>query len=83
MAGDHAFHAGGVDVGMGIPASQRKNIFREFHRLNEGAKAVSIGVDAVYQNTYTASLSYTDFFGGDYNMLTDRDFLAFSVGVNF
>ena len=51
--------------------------------FNEGAKAVSIGVDAVYQNTYTASLSYTDFFGGDYNMLTDRDFLAFSVGVNF
>jgi len=51
--------------------------------FNEGAKAVSIGLDAVYQNTYTASLSYTDFFGGDYNTLVDRDFLAFSVGVNF
>ena len=51
--------------------------------FNEGAKAVSVGLDAVYQNTYTASLSYTDFFGGDYNTLTDRDFLAFSVGVNF
>lgn len=51
--------------------------------FNEGSKAVSVGLDAVYQNTYTASLSYTDFFGGDYNMLTDRDFLAFSVGVNF
>ncbi|WP_043238351.1 DUF1302 domain-containing protein [Stutzerimonas azotifigens] len=49
----------------------------------EGSKAISIGVDAEYQNTYTASLSYTDFFGGDYNVLTDRDFLAFSVGVNF
>nr|MBF0682611.1 DUF1302 domain-containing protein [Pseudomonas sp.] len=51
--------------------------------FNEGAKAVSVGLDAVYQNTYTASLSYTDFFGGDFNTLTDRDFLAFSVGVNF
>lgn len=51
--------------------------------FNEGAKAVSLGLDAVYQNTYTASLSYTDFFGGDYNTLVDRDFLAFSVGVNF
>ncbi len=51
--------------------------------FNEGSKAVSVGVDAVYQNMYTASLSYTDFFGGDYNMLVDRDFLAFSVGVNF
>ncbi len=51
--------------------------------FNEGAKAVSVGVDAVYQNAYTASLSYTDFFGGDYNTLVDRDFLALSVGVNF
>lgn len=51
--------------------------------FNEGAKAVSVGLDAVYQNTYTASLSYTDFFGGDYNTLVDRDFLALSFGVNF
>lgn len=51
--------------------------------FNEGSKAVSIGLDAEYQNTYTASLSYTDFFGGDFNTLVDRDFLAFSVGVNF
>ncbi|MBX7270507.1 MULTISPECIES: DUF1302 domain-containing protein [Stutzerimonas stutzeri subgroup] len=51
--------------------------------FNEGSKAVSVGVDAVYQNMYTASLSYTDFFGGDYNTLVDRDFLAFSLGVNF
>lgn len=51
--------------------------------FNEGAKAVSLGVDADYRNTYTASLSYTDFFGGDYNTLKDRDFLALSFGVNF
>jgi len=51
--------------------------------FNEGSKAVSVGVDAEYQNTYTASLSYTDFFGGDYNTLVDRDFLALSMGVNF
>ena len=51
--------------------------------FNEGSKAVSIGVDANYRNTYSASLSYTDFFGGDYNVMTDRDFLALSVGMNF
>ena len=51
--------------------------------FNEGSKAISVGVDAVYQNRYTASLSYTDFFGGDYNTLVDRDFLALSMGVNF
>ncbi|AYC31762.1 DUF1302 domain-containing protein [Pseudomonas cavernae] len=51
--------------------------------FGEGNKAVSLGLDAEYQNTYTTSLSYTDFFGGTYNTSIDRDFLALSFGVNF
>ncbi|MCY1364179.1 hypothetical protein D9M69_509730 [compost metagenome] len=51
--------------------------------FEEGSKAVSFGLDADYANTYTASLSYTDFFGGDFNTNTDRDFVALSFGVNF
>jgi len=51
--------------------------------FNEGSKAVSVGLNADYQNTYNASLSYTDFFGGDYNTTIDRDFVALSFGVNF
>jgi hypothetical protein len=51
--------------------------------FNEGNKAVSLGLDADYQNTYTASLAYTDFFGGKYNTSVDRDFVALSFGVNF
>lgn len=51
--------------------------------FGEGNKAVSLGLDAEYQNTYTASLAYTDFFGGKYNTSIDRDFVALSVGVNF
>ncbi|MBM7061734.1 DUF1302 domain-containing protein [Pseudomonas sp. UL073] len=51
--------------------------------FEEGLKAISLGVDADYANTYTASLAYTDFFGGDFNTNGDRDFVAFSVGVNF
>ncbi|MNF06037.1 hypothetical protein D3C80_2059100 [compost metagenome] len=51
--------------------------------FNEGSKAISLGVDASYLNTYNASLSYTDFFGGDYNVNTDRDFVALSFGVSF
>ncbi len=47
------------------------------------AKAVSLGLDAEYHNTYTASLGYTNFFDGNYNTLTDRDFVALSFGVNF
>lgn len=51
--------------------------------FTEGNKAVSVGVDADYLSRYTASLSYTDFFGGDYNTNSDRDFVAFSVGMSF
>ncbi|WP_439859488.1 DUF1302 domain-containing protein [Pseudomonas sp. MBLB4136] len=51
--------------------------------FNEGNKAVSLGLDAEYQNTYTASLAYTDFFGGKYNTSIDRDFVALSFGMNF
>ncbi|SDH55083.1 Protein of unknown function [Pseudomonas benzenivorans] len=51
--------------------------------FNEGSKAISLGLDAEYRNTYSASLSYTDFFGGDYNTNIDRDFVALSFGMSF
>ncbi|WP_370601622.1 DUF1302 domain-containing protein [Pseudomonas nitroreducens] len=51
--------------------------------FNEGAKAVSLGLDADYRNTYTASLSYTNYFGGDFNTDIDRDYVSLSLGVNF
>lgn len=51
--------------------------------FTEGNKSVSIGLDADYLSKYTASLSYTDFFGGDFNTNTDRDFIAFSAGMSF
>jgi hypothetical protein len=51
--------------------------------FNEDSKAVSLGLDAVYLSTYNASLSYTNFFGGEFNKNVDRDFLALSFGVSF
>ncbi|MCJ8169784.1 DUF1302 domain-containing protein [Atopomonas sediminilitoris] len=51
--------------------------------FEEGRKAVSIGLDADYLNTYTAGVSYTDFFGGDYNTLVDRDFVSVNFGMSF
>ena len=51
--------------------------------FNEGAKAISIGLNADYLNTYTASIAYTDFFGGTYNSLVDRDFASVTFGAHF
>ncbi|CDF85978.1 hypothetical protein PKB_4654 [Pseudomonas knackmussii B13] len=51
--------------------------------FEEGRKAISLGVDADYLNTYTASLSYTNYFDGKYSTVDDRDYVALSVGMNF
>jgi hypothetical protein len=51
--------------------------------FEEGRKAITLGLDGEYQNTYTSSLSYTNFFGGRYSTLSDRDFVALTVGVKF
>ena len=51
--------------------------------FTEGAMAASVGLTAIYNNRYNASINYTNFFGGDFNPNTDRDFAAVSFGVNF
>ena len=51
--------------------------------FEEDRKAVSVGLNADYQNTYTMNLSYTNFFDGKYSTQDDRDFVALSFGVNF
>ena len=49
----------------------------------EDRKALSIGLRADYLNTYQAEISYTNFFGADYNEQEDRDFLSLSFSVAF
>ena len=73
----------GVNLKPSIAWSHDVNGYGPNGAFTEGAKAVSLGIDAEYQNTYTTSLAYTNFFGGKYNTLTDRDFLALSFGMNF
>ncbi|MCY1341719.1 hypothetical protein D9M69_276830 [compost metagenome] len=73
----------GVELKPSLAWSHDVNGYGPEPGFNEGAKAISLGLDAVYLNTYTASLSYTDYFGGDYNANTDRDYVALSFGVSF
>ncbi|NMZ75457.1 DUF1302 domain-containing protein [Pseudomonas nitroreducens] len=51
--------------------------------FEEGRKAISLGIDADYLNTYTASLAYTNYFDGKYSTVDDRDFVSLSFGVTF
>nr|WP_239482197.1 DUF1302 domain-containing protein [Pseudomonas insulae] len=73
----------GVNLKPNVAWSHDVNGYGPNGQFTEGAKAVSLGLDAEYQNTYTASMSYTNFFDGEYNTSVDRDFLAVSLGVNF
>jgi hypothetical protein len=49
----------------------------------EDRKAISVGVRADYMNIYRADLSYTSYFGADYNATEDRDFVSLSFSVAF
>lgn len=50
----------------------------------EGRKSATLGVEADYLSRWTMDLSYTTFFGAkDYNLIHDRDFMAFTVKYAF
>ena len=49
----------------------------------EDRMALSLGLTADYLNVYQADISYTTFFGADYNELQDRDFISLSFSVAF
>ncbi|TGD76064.1 DUF1302 domain-containing protein [Mangrovimicrobium sediminis] len=49
----------------------------------DGRKALSLALRGDYLNTYRAELSYTTYFGADYNEQEDRDFLSLSFSVAF
>ncbi len=51
--------------------------------FKEGEKSLSMGIDANYLSTYKASLSYTQFWGGEFSRKGDRDYMTASVGVQF
>ena len=54
------------------------------NQLVQGRKPFTLGLLAQYRKRYYASLSYTNYTGNNpYDMLADKDFLAFQVGARF
>jgi len=51
--------------------------------FREDEKALGLTLTADYLNQYRLQLGYTNFFGGDYNAIEDRDFLSLSASVSF
>ncbi|MCG8611697.1 MAG: DUF1302 domain-containing protein, partial [Pseudomonadales bacterium] len=51
--------------------------------FNEGDKAVSFALNGDFKEDYRGGISYTRFFGGDFNTLSDRDFISATVSMSF
>jgi hypothetical protein len=49
----------------------------------EGRKSVGLSLKAEYLNNYTATVGYTNYFGGRYNVISDRDNVSLSVSYAF
>jgi len=50
----------------------------------EGRKAISFGLAATYQNSWSADMSYTNYTGlGRHNLINDRDFIQCNVKYSF
>ncbi|MCR9256032.1 MAG: DUF1302 domain-containing protein [Alphaproteobacteria bacterium] len=50
----------------------------------DGRKIVTLSLSANYLNSWNGRISYTNYFGGgDFNLLSDRDFVAASVSYSF
>ena len=49
----------------------------------EGRKVITLGLKAEYLKTYYAAINYTNFFGGRYNLWSDRDYASLEAGLKF
>lgn len=51
--------------------------------FNEDEKVLGLSLSAEYLNKYLVQMSYTNYSGGDFNALEDRDFISLSASVSF
>ncbi len=51
--------------------------------FNEGQQSIGFSVEATYLESYTANLSYTQYMGGDYSLISDHDYASMSLGMQF
>lgn len=51
--------------------------------FREGQQSLGLTVKADYLAVYNASIGYTQYMGGDYSVISDRDFASVSIGMQF
>lgn len=51
--------------------------------FNEDQKSINLSLTGTYLNEYQVQMAYTNFFGGDYNEVEDRDYISLSASMSF
>lgn len=51
--------------------------------FREGNQSLGLTLKADYLAKYNAAIAYTQYMGGDYNVLSDRDFASITLGMQF
>ncbi len=51
--------------------------------FTQGQKKVGVTLKADYQSSYSASISYQEYFGGEQSVVHDRDFASITLGMQF
>ena len=52
-------------------------------QFNEGSTVAAVSLEALYQQKYSLTVAYTNYAGGDYNSITDKDFLSLSFAFSY
>jgi len=52
-------------------------------QFNKGSTVAAVSLEALYQQKYSVTVSYTNFGGGEFNSITDKDFLAVSFALSY
>ena len=73
----------GINIKPSIAWSHDVSGYSPAPNFVEDRMALSLALGGDYLNKYRGELSYTTFFGADYNELEDRDFLSLSFAIAF
>ena len=83
VAADYNDAFAGVNLTPSVAWSHDVSGYSPAPNFVEERKALSLALRGDYLNVYQAELSYTTFFGADYNEQQDRDFVSLSFSVAF
>lgn len=80
---NNVFYGVNVSPGLAFRHDVKGHSYAPGPQFVEGRQAVTAMVNFDYLGTYGAGVSYTNYYGGDFNTQKDRDFVSMTVSAKF